>query len=566
MNNEVVTFEIQGWFGNKTIPIQVTIKGKYLVIAAKYFAPLVEELKAMDKPSDAWDNVNKTWTVYNNKRNLFALSVIQKKGAIEHYLRDYDHYVIDGFWHHQCDMYSFVTARRRCILAAEMRTGKTRPTMKAFTDSEWPFAIWLSPLKPIMGLNREYLKWGVNKPIHFMTYEHFREHSDEIVARWNVPGFLVLDECHKLKTPSAEVSQTVTKISELMMDTHKGKEFIVGLSGTPAPRDPSDWWNICEIVQPGFIKESSKPALARRLGNYEQRMGAVGNQYWHLINWKEDEVAKMYKRLKGLVQVHLKKDCLDLPPIRYEIRELTPSKELLRVAKTIVNSESNILTATQKLRQLSDGFMYETTYNEDVNRKERSTTFVGSPKIEQLCDDLDTISDSSEISRVVVYTGFQGSVDIIKGACIEKGWVVLQVDGRGWQIFTPIDTPTDISVDGRLTVDFLLGQMDRSSDTGEVKKLAVVGQADSAGMGLEFSSAGTIIYYSNSDRGDSRMQSEARAHSDNMDKERGLTVIDYCLLPTDKKIRDRLMMKKDLQSLSMGELKQVFATVSSIEE
>jgi hypothetical protein len=56
------------------------------------------------------------------------------------------------------------------------------------------------------------------------------------------------------------------------------------------------------------------------------------------------------------------------------------------------------------------------------------------------------------------------------------------------------------------------------------------------------------------------MQSEARAHSDNMDKVRGLTVIDYCLLPTDKKIRDRLMMKKDLQSLSMGELKQVFTS------
>ena len=54
------------------------------------------------------------------------------------------------------------------------------------------------------------------------------------------------------------------------------------------------------------------------------------------------------------------------------------------------------------------------------------------------------------------------------------------------------------------------------------------------------------------------MQSEARAHSNNMDKQRGLLVKDYCHLPTDYKIRESLVIKKDLQAITMGDLSSLF--------
>jgi hypothetical protein len=537
-------YVLMAWFGRFKVPVDVEVQGKHLILSFPYHKELVAEVKGMEKDSDSWDPITKKWRVLNNKRNLFALSILTKKGGVETYLKPYECKSIEGLWQHQCEMFSFSAARKRCILAAEMRTGKTLPIMRLIEQSDWPYALWVSPLKPILGLQRERFKWGITKEIRFMTYEHFRNNIEECIEKNGVPGFVVFDECHRLKTPSAEMSQVARKVTDLMEDTHEGTEFVLGLSGTPAPKDPTDWWNICEIVRPGFIRESSKNALGRRLGVWEQREGAVGNMYWHLVKWKENEVHNMYARLSPLVQVHLKKDCLDLPPIRYEIAELQPSKEMLRVAKMITKTEIGALVVSQKLRQLSDGFMYIKGYNEEKNREERETKFVGTPKIDRLKDDLDLHED---VGRLVVFTGYQGSVDIITKTCLEKGWVVLQVDGRGWQVFKPEGE------DREITVDMCLTEIDRSSDTHTIEKLVISGQSDTQ-EGLEYSASPTIIYYSNSNKGASRMQSEARAHSNNMDKQRGLTVIDYCLLPSDKKIRDSLMLKKDLQSLSMGEL------------
>ena len=48
-----------------------------------------------------------------------------------------------------------------------------------------------------------------------------------------------------------------------------------------------------------------------------------------------------------------------------------------------------------------------------------------------------------------------------------------------------------------------------------------------------------------------------------MDKMRGLLVKDYCHLPSDYKIRESLILKKDLQAITLGDIQSVFATVST---
>ena len=97
--------------------------------------------------------------------------------------------------------------------------------------------------------------------------------------------------------------------------------------------------------------------------------------------------------------------------------------------------------------------------------------------------------------------------------------------------------------------------MDASTDSGSVERLLVLAQADSASTGLEFSSSPVVIYYSNSFNGAARMQSEDRPYSNNMDKARGLEIRDYIHLPSDLLVRNNLLQKKKLQSITLGELR-----------
>jgi hypothetical protein len=290
----------------------------------------------------------------------------------------------------------------------------------------------------------------------------------------------------------------------------------------------------------------------RRLGEFEERESTIGQKFWTLKKWKQNELEALYRRLKPLVFVYLKKDCLDLPPIQYEIVDLEPSKEMNRTTRLLVKGETNALSIVNKLRQLSDGFQYNYTYDEKLNKEVRGeTTFVGSPKIQQLEEDLDEYED---VGRVIVYAGFDASVQIISEKCVSKGWVVLEITGKGWNVYVPQDWRIDNGLGENPSTELCLNEMDRSTNMYIIPKLALVANPEAGGEGNEFSASPVIIYYSNTNKGASRMQSEARAHSNNMDKQRGLLVKDYCHLKTDYKIRESLLNKKDLQAITMGDL------------
>ena len=534
-------FEIIARFGKYKVPVRVDADGAALILTFPYFDKLVDEVKGMDLIPPGWDAANKCWRVKNCKRNLFTIQVWTGKGAIERYDAPIkDHISFEHtFWGHQVDMFNFIMSRHRCILAAEMRTGKTYPSLKA-VETVGAHTWWVAPKSALRGLQNELKKRDFRGNLKLITYDSFATmvHGEQFT---DVPKFLVFDEMQKLKNPTSKRGEAARIISELMEDEYKGEEYVVGLSGTPAPRDPSDWWNLAEVTRPGWLRESSQAKLLKRLAVMEQQEGQVGQIYLKNTGWKQDEVAYLYKRLSGLVLVKLKKDCLDLPPKSYDVRTLVCSAKVKLICRTIVNQETSILQATQKLRQLSDGFLYENEADECGKMHRVGTKFIGTPKLDELTQD---IEEHEDIGRLVVYAGFQGSVDLITEKFVSLGWIVLQIDGRGWKVF------------GEHTTEECIDAMDRSLDTGAIERLAVVAQSDSAGTGLEFSATPTVIYYSNSDSGDARMQSEDRPYSNNMDTQRGLRIIDYCYLPTDAKMLARLKEKKDLQSLTLGELKK----------
>jgi len=509
-----------------------------ITLSFNYYKPLVEEIKA-SMEARQWDGRNKLWRMKKTPRNLFVLDYLMGKKPYAKYDEPLTNFNNPGFWYHQNKMYAHVMQRKQVIIAGEMRTGKTRPVLKAIVDTQCDGAWWVAPKSALKGLKKELIKWNFPFKIYLMTYDKFRRifhGSLEIV-----PKFIVFDECQKLKNPRSKQGQLARQLAQCQKEKYGDDRYLALLSGTPAPKDPSDWWNICEVACAGFLRESSKTALQNRLGVYEQREGNVGQKYWHLLEWKKAEVELLHKRLSGLVEVFLKKDCLDLPQKMYNVIDIPVSTAYSQAAKMLKDSEIQAAQLLNKLRQLSDGFQYIQEIDEVRAKKDKEAKFFPDcPKDAQLVEDL---AEFEDVGRMIVYCGFQATLDKITAICIREGWAVLKVDGRGWH-----------ALNTTLSVDECLSEMDGSLNQGKIPKLVFCAQADAASTGLELSSSPIIIYYSNSFSGGARMQSEDRPHSNNMDKSRGLEIRDYNHIPVDLLTRDNLLAKKTLQSITMGDI------------
>lgn len=315
---------------------------------------------------------------------------------------------------------------------------------------------------------------------------------------------------------------------------------------------------------------------------------------YHPFEPSINEIDLLYKRLKGLVLVQFKKDCYDLPDKVYKIIKVQPTPSMLRVAEAIATTATSTIKALTLLRELSDGFQYTKNkvgnevcsvcngekiipipdpekYKDGVLpdgdikyidnpcpncngtgeqvKYERSTSDIHSPKDDALLNILD---DHDDVGRLVVFAGFTGSIDKICRLVNEQGWTCLRIDGRGYKLLYP---------DGEESSAYkpAIRAMDKKTINYELfDKLVVVGHPGSASEGLTFTASPTIVYYSNDFTGMYRMQSEDRIHRLGMDTEKGATIIDIFNLPTDEYVYNNLKQKRDLQTITLGKIQEVF--------
>jgi SNF2 family DNA or RNA helicase len=326
----------------------------------------------------------------------------------------------------------------------------------------------------------------------------------------------------------------------------------------------------------------------------------IASDDYHPFKPTVNEVSYLYERLKGLVIIQLKKDCIDLPDKVYEEIIIKPNVETLQAAKLIKAKSTSAIKALTLLRELSDGFQYQM---KDSGRKEtcdsckgtgeymtprlkedadpekitedsytfemdtcdacagegkltiydRDTVNVLSPKDEYFIDDLDAYSD---IGRYIVWGGFTATIDRLVDMANSAGWSTLRIDGGGFKG----QTPTKESIDPEI----LLSAMDRSHPKYKelletYPRVCVVGHPQAGGIGLTLTASPVEMFYSNCFSGDARMQAEDRFHRIGMDENHSPVIKDLIHLPSDKLVLDNLKKKKKLQSLSMGELSAALA-------
>jgi hypothetical protein len=641
--------EIKVRAGNFWKPMILKIQGDRIFCQFSYNKTLIDEIRNMEGAK--WhgfdeENPRKIWSIKNSQRNWFNIDFLQGKNPYAHYEQTFINFESQRpLFNHQRFMTSHLLTVNAGIWAAEMGTGKTLSFIEVMeygkktgfvrnNDECW----YIGPKAGVRAVGRELLKWDSSIRPRMFTYEGLVKELRDWTDLRPVPKVVCYDESSKIKNPNAQRSQTSLYLANNVRNKYGREGYIVEMSGSPAPKDPTDWWHQCEVVCPGFLKEGSVGAFKRRLCIIEQRESLItGGVYPHVVTWLDNqekcsicgqmridpshwdessvfavdsgakqhtfkpsvnEVANLYKRMKGLVIVLFKKDCLDLPDKQYEIITVKPSVEILRAAKLIRKMSTRTVEALNLMRELSDGFQYKqvksgekvcagcfgrTTISEPKIEQglysepntglrqtlsegeyetvtcptcggsgvepvyERETLEIGTLKDEVFIEELDAASD---IGRYIVWGGFTGTIDRLVRIAHQQGWATLRVDGRGYFA----QEVTGEAIDP----DIFLNAMDRSYKDFEnlrekYPRICFVGHPEAGGMALTLTAASVELFFSNSFKGEARIQSEDRPHRPGMDENRGLLIKDLFLLPADEYVYNNLKKKRELQSISLGE-------------
>ena len=516
-------------------------------------SPMVcrDEIKVMK--GSKWDNDNKTWSVKDCARNRFQLEFLAGGNPYKQFerpvIRHNFGYLDSVLYEHLKLMADRCLTFRKQIIAGEMGTGKTRAAQAVmdFVGGRW---IWVGPKPSKENIENELSKFGFSGGLRFLTYENLVKEFENPTIDFEQYAGIIFDEASKLKNENTRRSRAAAGVADYFYE-----KFVILMTGTPAPKRPSDWWNLTEICLAGFLREGSRKQLEQRLGFFEKLNipGITANQ---LIGWRDDtnkcnrcgemkpgcgcrkfepsinEVALMYHRLQGLVTICNKADCLDLPAKIYRVVNLKPTADFRKVEKAILNTSPSTIVALTKLRELSDGFQYV----DEIETGERNTIEVETPKDAAL---VNLLEECNEPGRIVIFAGFRASVDRITEICLSNNWNVWRCDGRGHFLLG------DQAANGlKSCLDFW--------ETSEAP-LAFVAHPESGGMSLTLHAAPLCCFWSNSFKTEFRIQAEDRIHRANMPN-RAATIVDLVHLETDQRVLDVLRQNKDLQKMTLTEL------------
>ena len=594
---------------------------------------LKDEIKAMR--GSRWHgyddpNPQKMWSVEDCQRNRFQLSFLMGEKAYAWFdrpllRREYARPLKD----HQKDLTDAGLTYHYHIFAAEMGTGKTLAAQEVIERSGVDWWFWVGPKASLPNIKREFRKWHFpfeRFNVEFFTYEGLKTWVEQWKPGQPIPAGLICDESSRCKNAGSQRSHACQRLADLIREQY-GLEhgFVIEMSGTPSPKSPVDWWSQCEIAWPGFLREGSQKAMEERMafmvlkqmdeGAFKKRIGWKDDERkcaecgetegdgpheldgitdpedYHKFVPSVNEVAYLNKRLKGLVTIKHKKDCLDLPDKRYRKIICKPTASLLRVAEAIVQSAPNAVTGMTLLRELSDGFQYrevpsgmtrcthcaDGTVREWIDPREpenrypgigllpeevvarlieqrvpcpvcggarevpklvRTTREIPCPKVAALRMLLD---ENEETGRLVVFAGFTGSVDRVVNLCLKEKWSVVRCDQGAFQVLTH-----DGEEVGEEPLDYW-ANLDHP-------RVAFCANPESGGMSLTLVEARTAVYWSNSWKPEYRIQSEDRIHRIGMDLNKGCLIVDLIHLPSDERVLDVIRENRKLELMTMGEL------------
>lgn len=348
-------------------------------------------------------------------------------------------------------------------------------------------------------------------------------------------GFMVIDESHKIKNPSANRSFECVRLGRMA-------ERRAILTGTSVANGPLDLFMQFEFLDPNIIGVGDYYSFRNRYAI----MGGYGDK--QVIGYQN--MPELMEIISPFVYQVARKDVFDLPPVVETIRGVKMSKgqvDLYRsmAKKKFVNTDSGILTVQTvlekmlRLQEISGGVVsYENPGGKPKYIKKRIEG--ANPKITEMMSVLEEIEGS-----VIVWCAYREEIDMVVEA-LSKEYGRDQVV----EIHGGIDSNT------RHTNVYEKFQTKQSR--------FIVGVATVGGVGLKMSAAETVIYYSNTFNYVDRVQSKDRTQSS--DQTKSVLYIDLvCEGTVDEVILEALKNKQDVSEYVNKSISDIHKRISLVQ-
>ena len=551
---------------------------------------LKEEVKHSLSDS-RWDNDKKHWHCKDDPRTRFVFEYLCYGEIADIYNKPLTSIQpTRNLYKHQTRLFNHAITCRRVYWMAEMGVGKTLTVIELM---EWiksnitqgpandkdKFVV-AAPPNVLQSWNRELAKWECNVMPTLVSLYSLKKFINN-KAVW--PYVLIVDESSKVKNEQAQITKNTKYLADSMEAYWGYGTFVITMTGSPDPKQPSDVYMQAEIARPGYLREKNSKKFQHTVSMMEKHDGPTGSYHrivgykdgtcskcnkdleWHDFtgtkcrytpkvkcklcekyhtgvwscgtfkpeNKEVDEVERMGERLSGLTICVRKKDCLDLPDKQYIKVQCSPPRDMLKAAELVQLQQSTVIGILSKLRQLSDGFLYQET-----NKVVKDYTEIpNNPKRLALGNILEEYRDVGE-TKLIIYAGFKASIDICVDEAIKKQWHVIRADSRGYQKF--MYEPAYIEPNDKFFCETDL-------------RVCYIAHPGTAGHGKNLQVAKAIVYYSNDFNFENRIQSEDRAHR--MGMRESLSIYDLFCLKTDEYVYENLLQKKSMQDLSMHHVK-----------
>lgn len=293
------------------------------------------------------------------------------------------------------------------------------------------------------------------------------------VLAWK-PQLIILDESHRIKSPSARKSTMIHAIGQTA-------DYRIIMTGTVVTKKKRvyDIYSQWKFLNPKRFAWSD--GLAMNFGDFKDNFSITtrrnGYPQW-LGNKNEDELHRQIHRDAFSI---LREDCFDLPPLTEQIIhvELDQSADaydqmaedmVARIRTGEITEASIALVQGLRLRQISGG-VAKTTPNKE--NPEGRLVIIGSEKLQTIEDRLEDLMEAEE--HVIIGANFTADIKRISRLCKRRGWHYGVVRGG----VKPEERK-------RIREDF------EAHDGGSI----FIGQPAAASEGIDLRSAAIMIWYS----------------------------------------------------------------------
>lgn len=288
------------------------------------------------------------------------------------------------------------------------------------------------------------------------------------------PGLIIADEGHKLKDGTSRQSKAMHRLGDRA-------DFRLLLTGTAITNKELDIYSEYRFAEPDIY---GKSFYAFR-GKYFY-MGGYGG---YVPQFRKEMTDEFLEKLHSIAFRVRKDECLDLPSITEEVRQVELEPKAMQLYKriekesfaTLKDSEVtvfNVLTRLLRLSQITGGHLTD---------DDKTGHVVSTAKLDALSDIIESMH--AENRKLVIMARFIAEHDDIENLLRRKriGYAVV----RG-------------------------GTKDRSEEVRRFQNdddcMVFVGQIQAAGMGLTLTKASTMVFYSLDYNMASFDQAKARIH------------------------------------------------------